>query len=129
MIITALLLFMLDTTLHAELIDHHNTQADSEGSADYCLTCHNASGGGQIRMCSTICTITAHKFLVQYPPPGREKEFATTSSVLAAGIKLENGMITCISCHDLHNPSKYHFAIDKQGFAQKLCLSCHIDIT
>lgn len=103
-------------------------QADSEGSADHCLSCHDGSGGKKVRVCTTNCTINSHKFLVKYPPPGREKEFAPLHEVQTAGIKLENGMVTCISCHDLKNQQKYHFAIDTGSFAQKVCYACHTDI-
>lgn len=116
------------STLHAIELDHHGMTVDSEGAADYCLACHDGKTAKRIPICTTTCTINAHKFLIKYPPPGRGKDFAPLGSILTAGIKLENGMVTCISCHDLKNPLKYHFAIEAKPYAQKLCYVCHIEI-
>lgn len=82
----------------------------------------------KVVVCTTRCTVKAHKSLFTYPPSGREKEFAPLQAVLEAGVKLENGMVTCISCHDLKNQEKYQFAIDTTPFAQKLCYACHREI-
>lgn len=128
MVLHLAIALLFAASLHAELLDHHGTQADSEGTAAYCLSCHDGSAAKKVRVCTTNCTIKSHKFLVKYPPAGREKEFATQEAVLAAGIKLEDGMVTCISCHNLGNPLKYHFAVDNEKFAQKLCYACHLDI-
>lgn len=128
MVMLVVLVFFFAASLHAGLLEHHGAQVDSEGSAAFCLSCHDGSSAKKVRICTTNCTINSHKFLVKYPPPGREKVFAPLHEVLAAGIKLEDGMVTCISCHDLLNPLKYHFAIDRERFAQKLCYVCHIEI-
>jgi hypothetical protein len=124
--VAVLVLFV--SALHAEQLDHHGMQADSEGTAAYCLTCHDGLAAKKVVVCTTTCTVSAHKFLAKYPPPGREKDFATQQAVQAAGIRLENGMVTCISCHDLKNLERFHFAIDSTPFARKLCYTCHVRI-
>ncbi|RJQ20034.1 MAG: hypothetical protein C4560_05540 [Nitrospiraceae bacterium] len=114
--------------LYADQLEHHGMTVDSEGSAAYCLTCHDGSAAPKISVCSTTCAVAVHKTLINYPPAGRKKEFAPLEAVLRAGLKLENGMITCITCHDLKNMNKYHFAIDTTRFARKLCYVCHVEI-
>lgn len=115
-------------SINAELLDHHGKTVDSEGNAAYCLSCHDGKTAVKIPECTTTCTVNVHKVLIAYPPPGKEKDFATQQAVLAAGVKLENGMVTCISCHDLKNQERFHFAIDATPFARKLCYACHIKI-
>jgi hypothetical protein len=109
-------------------VDHHGSPADTEGKAAYCLSCHDGSGGKKIVVCSTVCLHpNTHKMLIPYPPPAK-KGYATLEAVLAAGLKLEEGMITCITCHDLTNPLRHHFAVDATPYAQKLCYVCHLEI-
>jgi len=115
--------------LFAEELHHYGSMVDSEGSTADCMKCHDGSrelrpGKGK------IAPVRSHKVLVKYPPPGRGNAFKPLAEVLAAGIKLENGMLTCISCHDLNNPNKNHLAVETNtsGYAQKLCYSCHLDI-
>jgi hypothetical protein len=109
-------------------VDHHGSPGDTDGTAAYCLSCHDGSGGKKIMVCSTACLHpNTHKMLIPYPPPAK-KGFATLEAVLAAGLKLEEGMITCITCHDLTNPLRHHFAVDATPYAQKLCYVCHLEI-
>ena len=105
--------------LYAAEVSHNVMMVESEGSAADCLKCHGKSS-----------SVRSHKILVVYPPPGRGKAFKPLADVLKAGIKLENGMVTCISCHNLLNSNKNHFAVEtnNSGYAQKLCYACHLDI-
>lgn len=128
MIVQPAALFLCITTLHAELLDHHGRQADNEGSTAYCMTCHDGSSARKVIVCTTTCTINVHKSMIAYPPPGRVRDFAQQQDVLAAGVKLEDGKIGCISCHDLRNTQKFQFAVDTTPFAKKLCHACHIRI-
>lgn len=127
---TVFALFILATApLCEEMVEHHDNAVDNDGTADDCLFCHDGKTAKSAPVCTTpMCDVNAHKFLIKYPPPGRTKDFAPLETVQAAGIKLENGLITCITCHDLRNPLKYHFAIDGQPYAKKLCYVCHVDI-
>ena len=115
--------------LFAEELQHYGSMVDSEGSAADCMKCHDGStelrpGKGK------IAPVRSHKVMVKYPPPGRGNAFKPLEEVLAAGIKLKNGMVTCISCHDLNNPNKNHLTVETNtsGYAQKLCYTCHLDI-
>jgi hypothetical protein len=114
--------------LSADELDHHGKTVNGEGSAADCLTCHDGSNEPQRR--GLITPRRSHRVLIKYPPPGRGLAFKPLQEVLAAGMKLENDMVTCISCHDLNNPEKNHLAFETNttGFAQKLCYVCHLDI-
>jgi hypothetical protein len=125
--IAGLLALWLVPALAVE-VEHHGVTADTEGTAAYCLTCHDGSAGKKIVVCSTPClNPNTHKMLIPYPPPGK-RGYATLEAVLAAGLNLEEGMITCITCHDLTNPLRHHFAVDATPYAQKLCYLCHLEI-
>ncbi len=116
--------------LNADELSHHGKTVNSEGSAADCLTCHD--GSNQFQRKGMISPARSHKFLIKYPPPvsSRGITFKPLREVLSAGMKLENGMVTCISCHDLSNQEKNHLAFETNttGFAQKLCYMCHLDI-
>jgi len=60
----------------------------------------------------------------RYPPRGKEAQYAPTTVIQARGIKLENGHVTCNSCHDLRNASLNHLVMENTG--SKLCLTCHL---
>lgn len=114
--------------LSADELDHHGRTVNGEGSAADCLTCHD--GSNQPRRKGLISPPRSHKVLIKYPPPGRGNAFKPLQEVLAAGMKFENGMVTCISCHDLNNRNKNQLAFETNlsGYAQKLCYVCHLDI-
>lgn len=99
---------------------HHGEMIDSQGKTDYCLQCHLYN------------VARSHKILIEYPPPyrGSEVTFRPLQEVLAMGMKFEDNMITCISCHDLTNLDRYHLALETRtgGHAQKLCYVCHMEI-
>lgn len=112
--------------LYAADLNHHGRTVNSEGDTAYCMSCHAGPQGGPQK----IIPYRSHKVMVVYPPPGRGQAFRPLQEVLAHGIRFEKGMVTCISCHDLHNEERNHLAIETNtgGFAQKLCYVCHLDI-
>jgi|GEM_PF-4995720 len=101
-------------------IFHHGKIVDGGGKASYCLQCHQKKN------------IRSHKILVPYPPLTKKQTltYRSLQEVLALGMKFEDGMVTCISCHDLNNQAKYHIALESRtnGSAQKLCYICHLEI-
>lgn len=109
-------------------VEHHGTMVDSEGGAAYCLSCHRGRTAMYMPTYRQNYTDRSHKIFMKFPPPEREKDFATLESVLADGIKLESGEVTCISCHNVKNQQRYHFAIETTPYAKRLCYTCHIDI-
>lgn len=98
--------------------DHMPNAERGLGMRD-CLNCHQKSnkhrpGVGHL---GNLCLNSRS----QYPPAGKEMSYATIASLENAGSSLEDGMITCISCHDLSKPPPH---IIKSG--NDLCLICHI---
>lgn len=127
-IIAAALLLSL-ALLYAADLYHHGKTVNSAGSAANCLSCHDASTAPQGSP-RKIINYKSHRVMINYPPPGRDQAFRPLKEVLAQGIRFEKGMVTCISCHDLHKQERNHLAIETNtsGYAQKLCYVCHLDI-
>ena len=101
-------------------VSHHGEIVDPDGKAQDCLECHEDM------------IIKSHKILIKYPPPyrGPAVTFRPLEEVKALGMKFEDDMITCISCHDLTNDNKNQLALEPRtnGYAQKLCYVCHLEI-
>ena len=54
----------------------------------------------------------------------KESFYAPVGSLQGKGIRLFNGKLSCVSCHDLKNSTKYNLVMDNSSSA--LCFSCHI---
>ncbi len=66
-----------------------------------------------------------HPIGIHYP--AGEREFHPASVVLAKGkVKLPEGRIECVSCHDPHNQSGAPKMLVMSNRRSRLCLSCHI---
>jgi len=100
-------------SLFGESVDHHGTVVDSDSPAETCINCHDGS-----------LEHTSHPIFKHYPPPGKEKEYASAAEVQAKGIRLVRGQVVCISCHDLRKPEPQHLVISSAK--SELCLICHI---
>ena len=108
-----------------ELVEHHGLKIDADSGAMTCLSCHDGRMGKGGTVCLTKCDFRSpHALLRQYPPLGKEDQFAPLASLPGKGIRLEDGRISCISCHDLTNPGKDHLVMSNNG--SRLCLSCHV---
>jgi len=109
--------------LYAEQILHHGLMVDSEGSANDCLSCHDSALAGGVTSCTVKCNVmSSHSILTDYPPAINRKLYASVDAVRAQGVKIVNGKVTCISCHNLINPGKFHLAVEHPG----ICIICHI---
>ena len=103
---------------------HHGRRIDTI-TGKLCISCHDGAIGPHVLYCTHQCDGTqGHTIFKKYPPKGREREFIPLSVAKTKGIVFERGQVTCVSCHNLRNPDRYHLAVDnaKSG----LCLSCHI---
>jgi hypothetical protein len=102
----------------------HQSQAAGVLTMQECLKCHNSMVGRTISVClGSECLYTrSHSIMHRYPPPGKEKGYAPVQEILDAGCILEDGKVTCLSCHDLTKPPPHTI---REG--DKLCLICHID--
>ena len=109
----------------AELIPHHGLEVEADGTADDCIGCHDGFVAKNASFCTVECDFRgSHPILKHYPPPGKEAAFVPLEVLTAEGVKLEQGQITCISCHNLRNPDRYHLWIDNGD--DKLCQACHL---
>ena len=101
-----------------------------------CLTCHN----GSIAV-STVGTAHAMRNAsggawspsfatrdhpIGVPYPDRQKGFRAKAGVEAAGkIKLPEGRVECISCHDQHEEEGWPHLLVMSNKRSALCVSCH----
>lgn len=102
---------------------YHQSQASGILTMEECLNCHNGYGTNKpISVCQgNNCIYTNnHPLMHNYPPVGKEKDFASLIEIEQAGCILEDGKTTCLSCHDLVKPPPH---IIRDG--DKLCLICH----
>lgn len=108
----------------AEIVDHHGMVVAVMSEYYECLTCHDGMMAPAVEHCTGNCDFkSSHSIMRLYPPPGKEKEYASTEEVEAAGVKFLHGRIGCISCHNIEQSSKYHLVVDISG--SRLCLTCH----
>jgi|WetSurMetagenome_2_1015567.scaffolds.fasta_scaffold302254_2 hypothetical protein len=111
------------TVLFAEQIQHHGILVESEGTARDCVSCHDPSLAGDPRYCTTKCgIITSHSIDRDYPPVENRELYASLEEVTARGVKLINGKVSCVSCHNLNNPGRFHLVAD----SRELCIICHV---
>jgi len=124
-VLVAAFFLFLGSPAPGELISHHSFTTEANGPAYDCISCHDGSLAHIVSYCTVMCNFsTSHSIFKRYPPPGKEREYAPAASLAAAGIKLEKGQVTCISCHDLKNPGENHL-VRLRG-EKNLCRVCHI---
>ena len=91
--------------------EHHGRSLVGMDRQAVCVECH------------TFESARHHPSNVPYPPPGREQGFTPVRQLAARGITVQNGELTCLTCHDLHNREPMHLPV---GMTQSsLCLACH----
>lgn len=117
--LAALLALLSANSLFAEKISHHGMTVQSDSASRECLACHD----GMIGKCNFQ---GPHSGMTAYPPRGKEHEYASVASLQVAGIRLENGKMMCISCHNLRNNGRYHLIKARQG--NDICGVCHIKL-
>lgn len=110
---------------HAEQVMHHGLEVKITADLSDCIVCHDGMVGPTVSICTVDCKFTSpHSILKEYPPFGKEQEYAPADKLAAKGIILQNHKVTCVSCHNLKNPQKYHLVMENNGSA--LCYACHI---
>ncbi|GAW67854.1 cytochrome C [Geoanaerobacter pelophilus] len=101
----------------------HQTRASGILTAEECLACHSGAASRKpVSICLTDhCLYTnEHPVLRPYPPYGKDFDFASVAEITEAGCVLQDGKITCLSCHDLTKPPPH---LIKKG--DQLCYLCH----
>ncbi len=112
------------TTAAAQEVEHHGYNVKLEGTVQDCLSCHDGSQAHSVSVCTVKCDFrSAHAVLKRYPPARHTSDYAPVSDVTAKGVRIVNGMVTCISCHDLRNTGRFHLVLDEK---HKLCSICHV---
>jgi len=112
------------STPGAEEILHHGSKVDSEGSGIDCLSCHDGLIATSVKYSVDIGNFfCGHPINRDYPPVRTSDLYLPVEQVTGAGIRLLNGQVTCISCHNLKNPEKPHLAVPLDH--SDLCFSCH----
>jgi len=101
---------------------YHLSQGRGVLTMQQCLDCHDSSPTKPVYIClGDMCLYSRnHSLLRNYPPAGKEKDYATVSEIQEAGCVLENGKTTCLSCHDLTKPEPH---LIRKG--DLLCFICH----
>jgi predicted CXXCH cytochrome family protein len=103
-----------------------------------CLGCHDGT-------VATSTIGTSHAFLagvregfavpdgfvwrdhpIGVPYPNNNREYHPESFVAARGVRLPEGRIECISCHDPHNEAGIKDMLVMSNRRSALCLTCHI---
>ncbi len=100
-------------------------------SSAYCLSCHDgmiasdSSVSGPIEFSISRRPIgNSHPVDINYKESYLNKSFKLESPFqLDPKIKLDNGKISCLTCHDENSDKKHYLVVDNRG--SKLCFSCH----
>ena len=102
---------------------YHQTKAIGILKMEDCLECHSGSPAKAVTIClGNECLYSkSHSLMHPYPPIGKSSDYAPLEDIEKAGCVLENGKITCLSCHDLTKPPP-HLIQD----GDKLCSICHL---
>lgn len=120
-----LLLNLFMRRASADQVAHSGQIIENSGDPADCIICHDGVIAPEARYCTVDCGFaTPHSILKEYPPRFKESSYASLESLQEKGIRLFNGKITCISCHDLKKTTKYHLIMENSGSA--LCYSCHV---
>lgn len=106
--------------------EHHGSMVNGDGTYLECLACHDGVTAKVMAPCITeICVMkTDHPVNRPYPPPSKLHQYTPAAVAEMAGVKLVNGRIDCISCHNLGNPGRFHLRIE--DIRSRLCLACHL---
>jgi predicted CXXCH cytochrome family protein len=125
-IVTVILIVVgSDRFFRAEAVEHHGYNTDPRGDRKDCLSCHNDKTARSHSKCMPICLFgESHPDNRVYPPPNRIKEFKPASVAQQYGVLFVDGKMDCISCHSLHDKSRYHLRI--KNWEKQICYACHI---
>lgn len=125
-LIFGIIILLSNISVNTQEVPHHENLVD-HNDPNICLTCHDGAIAKNITPCTkSSCLLdpnASHPVFRTYPPDGKESEFAPSSQVEAAGIKLTNGKITCISCHNLIIQEDFHLVME--NWRSRLCKTCH----
>lgn len=109
---------------------HFGQLVDNESSSYDCLSCHDHSSakgvGFQIwKHGSSTNPLGNHPIEVTYPAEwSGNTRFALPADIEKSGLRLLDGKLACITCHDLRiQNNEYLLAVPLKG--SELCFTCH----
>jgi len=111
---------------------------DLDESSLLCLSCHDGIVAKDVyrtahaaRISSQLgsswvgkASLTSHPIGIKYPIG--DSTYRAIDAVTADGfIKLPDGRVQCISCHDPHNTRRFDYMLVRSNQGSRLCLACH----
>ncbi|MBX3396818.1 MAG: cytochrome c3 family protein [Phycisphaerae bacterium] len=120
------------------LVSYQADGVELDGASLLCLSCHDGVIASDVYTASHATTFAAqfgtsrlgtallagHPIGVKYP--ATESTYRAPAAVTADGrIKLPDGRVQCISCHDPHNTGRHEGMLVKSNSGSRLCLACH----
>lgn len=113
----------------AQMVQHFGFLVDANASMAACVSCHSGKPGKgrDVSRCTKdrMCFIYGmHLVEVQYPPPGKERHYATLEEAEIRGFTFDNGKIFCRTCHSLYSSKEHLLVVEAQG--EKICHGCHL---
>ena len=98
-------------------------------SSPNCERCHSDLYSGKPPVLSLGTNLSDdHPISMLYPTGGTGMKFNTPPSPQegwgTGDVRLVNGKVECVSCHNVHDPSIYPFMI-KSNDGSALCMTCH----
>ncbi|BDG10279.1 hypothetical protein AMPC_33920 [Anaeromyxobacter paludicola] len=96
-----------------------------EASSRSCLTCHDGSVEGKriYRNAAGHRGENVHPIEVSYTDRAAFSDRFEPPRRLHPALVLQDGKVTCVTCHDGMSEQPYHTALPMNG--SRLCLSCH----
>lgn len=124
--VAVLCFFAVSPAFSLEYVKHKKFVVDADGLMVDCLSCHNGTKAPAVTNCQNgMCRIYAnHIVAVLYPPIDGPEKYAPLTAIYNKGMALENGRITCITCHNLRE--KHRFQLRVYPERSELCLTCHL---
>jgi len=106
------------------VVDHRGHKVDHRAGSVACLSCHNGTRARSVMTCDNrMCRIYAkHVVEVPYPLDGNRK-YPPAKEIRARGLELDNGKISCFTCHDLRNHAPMNLVLPQTD--DDLCGVCH----
>lgn len=109
---------------------HFGELVDNESGSSDCLSCHDGLAVKEVGFQnwshrSSADPLGSHPIEAPYPSEwSGSTKFALIPEIQKSGLRLLEGKVTCITCHDLRLQNRGKFLpVSMKGSA--LCLTCH----
>ena len=112
-----------------ETVEHYGQPVNINADPIECLSCHDdivaKMGDFQLfRNKAKPNPLGSHPINIAYPSEWSEsKNFTSIADINAAGFRLLDGKVVCITCHDLRLRSNNFLPVTTDD--SKICFTCH----